>query len=99
MAGRRESGRKPGTTLAPCAINCLLLGGEAAMSHVVALRRVVGFLEHALAVIFGALLMVLGLGLGVTMIMLPVGLVIGLIGFAMVVSGLFVHIDEGRSQR
>jgi hypothetical protein len=33
--------------------------------------------------------MVLGLGLGVTMIMLPVGVVIGLLGVAMVVAGLF----------
>jgi hypothetical protein len=38
--------------------------------------------------------MILGLGLGVTMIMLPVGLVVGIIGFAMVVAGLFVRIDK-----
>ena len=37
--------------------------------------------------------MVVGLGLGVTMIMLPVGIVVGLIGFAMVVAGLFARID------
>jgi len=38
--------------------------------------------------------MVLGLGLGVTMIMLPAGLLIGLIGFAMFVGGLTVHIEQ-----
>ena len=50
-----------------------------------------GILEHALFVIVGFVLMVLGLAMGVTMVMLPVGLVVGLIGFAMFVSGLFVR--------
>ena len=56
-----------------------------------------GILGHMAAVIVGFIMMVVGLGLGVTMIMLPVGLVIGLIGAAMVVGGLFAHInDESR---
>ena len=38
--------------------------------------------------------MVLGLGLGVTMIMLPVGLPIGLLGFAMFVGGMTVHMNK-----
>jgi len=58
------------------------------------LRGVIGFCEHALLVALGFVLMVLGLGLGVTMIMLPVGVVIGLIGFAMFVGGLFVKFNE-----
>lgn len=62
------------------------------MSHGITLSGVVGFLEHAAAVFVGFALMVLGLGLGVTMIMLPVGLVIGLIGFALVVGGLFARL-------
>lgn len=64
------------------------------MTHAVGLRSVVGVLEHTLAVVAGFILMVLGLGLGVTMIMLPVGLVIGLLGFALFVGGLVVHIDR-----
>lgn len=68
------------------------------MSHVTAPRRIVGFFvglcEHAFFVIAGFVLMVLGLGLGVTMIMLPVGLVIGLLGFAMFVGGLTVRMDQ-----
>ena len=64
------------------------------MSHVATLRGLIGFCEHALVVIVGFVLMVLGLGLGVTMIMLPVGVVIGLIGFAMFVGGLFVRLNE-----
>ena len=36
-------------------------------------------------------LMVVGLGLGVTMIMLPVGIVVGLLGVAIFVGGFFAH--------
>jgi hypothetical protein len=38
--------------------------------------------------------MIVGLGLGVTMIMLPVGIVIGLIGAAIFVGGLFARIND-----
>jgi hypothetical protein len=62
------------------------------MSHAFAFRGFLGFLEHAAFVIVGFLLMVVGLALGVTIMMLPVGLVIGLIGLAMFVGGLFARI-------
>ena len=52
------------------------------------------FFEHVAAVVIGFVLMVLGLALGVTMIMLPVGVVIGLIGVALFVGGIFARIDE-----
>jgi hypothetical protein len=68
------------------------------MPHTLAVRRVfVGigrFVEHAAAVVVGLMLMVLGLGLGVTMIMLPVGIVIGLVGVLLLVGGVFARIDE-----
>ena len=64
------------------------------MSHVITMHNVVGFFEHALAVVVGLVMMVVGLGLGVTMIMLPVGLVIGLAGFALFVGGLFARFDQ-----
>jgi len=51
-------------------------------------------LGHIAAVIVGFIMMVVGLGLGVTVIMLPVGIVIGLIGVAIFVGGLFCHISE-----
>jgi hypothetical protein len=63
------------------------------MSHTFGLRGVVGFMEHAAFVITGFVLMVLGLGLGVTIMMLPVGIVVGLIGLAMFVGGLFARIN------
>ena len=68
------------------------------MVHVIPLRRIAGgfvcFFEHAAAVVLGFIMMVVGLALGVTMIMLPVGLVVGLLGFAIFVAGLFAHIDK-----
>ena len=64
------------------------------MTHTVAWRSILGFFEHAAVVVVGFALMILGLGLGVTMIMLPVGVVIGLIGAGMVVAGLFARIDR-----
>jgi len=57
-------------------------------------RTTESFLGHAAAVAVGFVMMVVGLGLGVTMIMLPVGIVIGLLGAAIVVGGLFARIDD-----
>jgi hypothetical protein len=53
-----------------------------------------GVLWHIVAVVVGFVMMVVGLGLGVTMVLLPVGLVIGLLGVAIFVSGLFAHITH-----
>ena len=65
------------------------------MSHVITRRSilavVVGFFEHAFFVVAGFVLMVVGLGLGVTMVMLPVGIVLGLLGLAMFVGGMTVR--------
>jgi hypothetical protein len=46
---------------------------------------------HVAAIAIGFVMMIVGLGLGVTMIMLPVGIVIGLAGVAVFVSGIFGH--------
>ena len=53
-----------------------------------------GLVEHTAFVVVGFVFMVLGLGLGVTMIMLPVGLVIGLLGLAMFIGGFTARIDQ-----
>jgi hypothetical protein len=58
------------------------------------LGGVATFLEHAASVVVGLVLIVIGLGLGVTMIMLPVGVVVALVGVAMVVGGLFARVDS-----
>ena len=52
-------------------------------------RATEGVLGHIAAIIIGFVMMVIGLGLGVTMIMLPVGIVVGLLGVAIFVAGLF----------
>jgi hypothetical protein len=67
------------------------------MVHTTAGRILLGFthfLEHAATVFVGLVMIIVGLGLGVTMIMLPVGLVVGLLGVLLVVGGLFARIDE-----
>jgi hypothetical protein len=68
------------------------------MSHVIAPKQIAGFLvgviEHTFFITAGFALMVLGLGLSVTMIMLPVGLPVGLLGFAMFVGGMTVRIGQ-----
>ena len=58
------------------------------------IRTTESVLGHIAAVIVGFIMMVVGLGLGVTMIMLPVGIVVGLAGAAILVGGLFAHINE-----
>jgi len=57
-------------------------------------RTTESLLGHAAAIVVGFVMMVLGLGLGVTMIMLPVGLVVGLMGAAIFVGGLFARIER-----
>ena len=55
------------------------------------LRVTESVLAHTAAIVVGFVMMILGLGLGVTIIMLPAGLVIGLLGAAIFVGGLFVR--------
>jgi hypothetical protein len=72
------------------------------MSHVTArtfFHGVAAFFEHAAIVALGLVLVVIGLGLGVTMIMLPVGVVVGLTGVLLVVGGLFARIDQESTGR
>ena len=49
---------------------------------------------HMAPIIVGFAMMVVGLGMGVTLIMLPVGIVVGLLGAAIFVGGLFAHPDR-----
>jgi len=64
------------------------------MAHTITRDNVLSVLEHVMFVIAGFVLMVVGLGMGVTMVMLPIGLVVGLLGFAMFISGLFVRMQD-----
>jgi hypothetical protein len=68
------------------------------MTHTFSIRRLFGgiggFFEHFAIVVLGFVLMIVGLGLGVTMIMLPVGIVLGLAGAGLFVAGLFGHLES-----
>jgi hypothetical protein len=66
---------------------------EITMSQIITRQRILSVFEHLLAIVVGFVLMVLGLGLSVTMIMLPVGLAVGLAGFAMFVGGMCVRFE------
>jgi hypothetical protein len=46
-------------------------------------------LGHIAAIVVGFVMMIVGLGLGVTLVMLPFGVVIGLLGAALFVGGIF----------
>mgnify|MGYP001795802631 CR=1 FL=1 len=59
------------------------------MSNIITRRRVLGVIEHTLANVVGCVLMILGLGLSGTMIMLPVGRVVGTEGHARFVGSMF----------
>jgi len=47
------------------------------------------FIGHTIAVVLGVLLMIVGLGLGVTMVALPIGLPLGLGGLLLCMWGLY----------
>jgi hypothetical protein len=47
------------------------------------------FIGHTIAVVLGALLMIAGLGLGVTMVLLPIGLPLGLAGLLLFMWGFY----------
>jgi hypothetical protein len=69
------------------------------MAHVThSIRSVADTVERTLgrvtAVIIGFVLMVIGLAMTVSIVMLPVGVVVGLLGVGLFVAGLFAHIDQ-----
>jgi hypothetical protein len=47
-----------------------------------------GVLFHVGVILMGSIMTVLGLGLGVTMVLLPVGIPVGLLGLLLVIWGL-----------
>ena len=60
------------------------------------LRKTESLMGHLAIALVGFVMMVVGLAMGVTMVLLPVGIVVGLLGVAIFVAGLFGHIN-GRS--
>ena len=52
-------------------------------------RRLFGLLAHAGAIVVGIVLMLIGLGMGVTVFLIPIGVPIGLAGLAIFLWGIF----------
>jgi hypothetical protein len=52
------------------------------------------FVGHAAAIIVGAILMIVGLAMGVSLVLLPFGIPIGLVGLACFLWGLFGRARE-----
>ena len=48
-----------------------------------------GIFQHSFAIVVGLILMIVGLGMGVTILLLPIGLPVGLLGLAVFLWGLF----------
>jgi len=57
-------------------------------------RATESVLGHVAALVVGFVMMIVGLGLGVTIIMLPVGIVVGLLGVLIFIGGLFAHLNQ-----
>jgi hypothetical protein len=55
------------------------------------------FIGHTLAVLVGFALMILGVGMGVTMVLLPVGIPVGLFGLFLFVWGLYSRTPRGQT--
>lgn len=52
------------------------------------------FFGHFAVAVLGFVLMIVGLAMGVTMVLLPVGVVVGSIGVVTLVWGLFGHLKN-----
>ena len=83
-----------GWTLAAMREIRLISGERAAMKNAHASDRHLvetggRFLGHSIAVLAGLVLVIIGLGMGVTMVLLPIGLPLGLAGILLCVWGLY----------
>lgn len=56
------------------------------------------FFGHGFAIILGMMLMITGLGMGVSIVLLPVGIPLGLAGLLMFIWGFFGWSESGPSR-
>jgi hypothetical protein len=57
-------------------------------------RKAESLMGHLAIALVGFVMMIVGLAMGVTMVLLPIGIVVGLLGLLIFIGGLFGHIDE-----
>lgn len=62
--------------------------GTQAHSHYEIRDAATCVVEHVLAIVVGFIMTVAGLGMGVTMVLLPIGIPVGLVGLVMLIWGL-----------
>ena len=53
---------------------------------------------HLVAIVVGFVMMVIGLGMGVTMVLLPVGIPLGLFGLGLFLWGVLEYFDKRRGE-
>ena len=51
-------------------------------------------LGRVAAVIIGFIMMIVGLAMTVSIVMLPVGVVVGMLGVGLFLAGLFAHVEQ-----
>ena len=61
-------------------------------------KRLFGVLTHAVATVVGLALMFIGLGMGVTVFLIPVAIPLGMFGLGMFLWGLFEYLEERQAQ-
>ena len=65
-------------------------------AHEIPGKRLFGFIGHLAAIVAGVVLMLIGLGMGVTVFLIPVGVPLGFLGFGMFLWGFFEHREQKR---
>lgn len=60
-------------------------------------KNVGRFLGHGIALVAGLLLLIVALGMGVSLVLLPGALIVAVIGFTLIVCGLYAPPPAGRN--
>ena len=76
-----------------CSLACMEKLSHSARHVVDSVGRIFG---RAAAITIGFILTAVGLAMMVTIVMFPVGVLLGVLGIAMFLAGLFAHVDEER---
>lgn len=56
------------------------------------------FVGHVAAIVVGLVLMFSGVGMGVTIVLLPIGVPVGLVGLALFLWGMVLYTRRGRTE-
>jgi hypothetical protein len=62
------------------------------------LKSSISFVGHVAAIVVGLVLMVSGVGMGVTMVLAPWGIPLGLVGLGLFLWGVFLYTRRARTE-